>query len=63
MTTETEVKRQWSRLLRAMIVDHRKDHPDDPRTDHELVIAFMETFVCYGVIEKRNGKYVIGELS
>src|SRR5262249_15820840 len=63
MTTETAVTRQWGRLLRPMLVDHRKAHPDDPRTDHELVICFMETFVAYGAIEKRNGKYVIGELT
>jgi hypothetical protein len=60
--TEAGVKAQWAKLLRSMLAEHRAKHPEENRTDNELIICFMETFVAYGVISKHNGCYRIGPL-
>jgi hypothetical protein len=63
MTTETEVKRQWGRLLKGMLQEHREKYPADPRTDKELVVTWMDDFVRCGLIERHDGRYRIGPLT
>jgi hypothetical protein len=53
---------QWEGMLRFMLADYRARRPDDPRSDRELLESLMERFVRSGLVEKRDGKYVLPEI-
>jgi hypothetical protein len=57
-----ETKKEWEEMLRYMLSDYRCKHPEDSSTDRELVESIMEHFYESGLVEKRNGKYLIGTL-
>ena len=56
------IRSQWEVMLRAMISDYRGRNPDDMRTDRDLLFSLMDHFVARGLVEKRDGKYIIKEL-
>jgi len=59
----SETKEQWHTMLRGMLDDFRKNHPDDTRSDMQLLTSLMEHFVSEGLITKKDGKYVLPRIT
>ncbi|MRR15667.1 MAG: hypothetical protein EG826_04330 [Deltaproteobacteria bacterium] len=56
-------KEQWYYMLMDMVTEYRTDHPDDRRSDFEIVKDLMEFFAKSGLIRKEDGQYIISELT
>jgi len=54
------LERKWTQMLRAMLIDFREKHPNDTRSDWELLESLMEHFYEEGLVKKgTNGKYIL----
>ncbi len=62
MTFE-DIKSKWSSMICEMLETYRKENPLDKQSDDQIIKNFMENFVKKGLIEKKNGKYILNKLS
>jgi hypothetical protein len=61
-TSSKEFNRKWASMLQFMINEYRDGNPDDPRTDTELAKSILDYYVEQGIIQKRNGKYILCDI-
>lgn len=62
LSHDDRVRQQWVITLRVMLGRHRLIHPNDRRSDDDIMKSLMDGLVECGAIEKRDGRYTIGEL-
>lgn len=52
-------RQDWVEILQAMIDSYRVTHPEDQRDDRQLAKSIMDFMVSSGVVEVKNGKYIV----
>ena len=63
MISMNEHERKWLQTLRVMVSDYRDKHPDDKRSDLELVESLMEHFYESGLVKKgADGKWLLPDI-
>ena len=53
----------WSRVCQMMIENHRTNHPEESRTDREMILSLLEYFVTTGVVRKEGDKYILPKIA
>lgn len=60
---EGDSKKQWYAMLRHMLDEYRKENPDDQRDDTEVAKDIMKYFLETGLIEEKDGKYLLPKIT
>ena len=63
MSEKIDPKKQWHAILTHMLEEYRTGNPDDLRGDIEIINDLMEHFVESGLVKKKDGKYILPELT
>jgi hypothetical protein len=57
------VLREWRDMLRELIKDHRRLHPNDHRSDCEILNSLMNFYVDDGIVERDgHGGFIVPEM-
>jgi hypothetical protein len=62
MSLEKNIISEWTRVLHLMIENHRQNHPEEMRSDQELILSILEYCVQVGVVRKEGDKYVLSRI-
>lgn len=59
MSHKNRIISDWSHVLQLMIENHRQNHPEETRSDQELILSILEYCIEVGAVRKEGDKYIL----